>query len=68
MIQSGETARLPCHIEGDTGSHAVTWRDAEGKTVSGVGRYRVEGTDLVISQANWADMGRLECFEIFGFD
>ena len=25
MLQSGDTARLPCHIEGDTGSHSVVW-------------------------------------------
>ena len=58
MLQSGDTARLPCHIEGDTGSHSVVWRDAQGNLVTAEGRYRLEGTDLVISQASWADMGR----------
>lgn len=58
MLQSGDTARLPCHIEGDAGSHSVVWRDAQGRQVTTEGRYRREGTDLVIRQATWADMGR----------
>ena len=58
MLQSGDTARLPCHLEGDTGTHTVVWRDAQGRPVTAEGRYRMEGTDLVISKASWADMGR----------
>ena len=67
MLQSGDTARLPCHIEGDTGSHSVVWRDAQGSLVTADGRYRLEGTDLVISQASWADMGRFTCTAQNGF-
>ena len=60
--------RLPCHVEGDTGGHSVIWRDAEGdKIEGGNGRYRVEGSDLVISAANWADMGRFTCTANNGF-
>ena len=45
-------------MEGDNGSHSIIWRDAEGAEVGSGGRYSVEGTDLVINSANWADMGR----------
>ena len=54
-------------MEGDSGSHSVVWRDAEGEHVTGSGRYRVEGNDLIISQANWADMGRFTCTAQNGF-
>ena len=67
MLQSGDTARLPCHIEGDQGSHSVVWRDAQGSLVTAEGRYRLDGTDLVISQASWADMGRFTCTAQNGF-
>ena len=58
MRMTNSVVRLPCHIEGDSGSHSVIWRDAEGGKVGSSGRYSVEGTDLVINNANWADMGR----------
>ena len=40
------------------GKKSVVWRDAEGKKVTTEGRYRLEGTDLVIERAGWSDMGR----------
>ena len=36
----------------------MVWRDALGEVTKGEGRYKMRGTDLEISQANWADMGR----------
>jgi hypothetical protein len=36
----------------------VIWRDVSGNEVKNEGRYRIEGTDLIIKKANWADMGR----------
>ena len=67
MLQSGDTARLPCHIEGDQASHSVVWRDAQGNLVTAGGRYSLEGTDLIISQAAWTDMGRFTCTAQNGF-
>ena len=69
MIQSGETARLVCNVEvvqiprsfsfktqfqGNEGKKSVIWRDAAGNLVKNEGRYKMYGTDLLISQANWA--------------
>ena len=31
------------------------------------GRYKTDGTDLVITGANWADMGRFTCTAQNGF-
>jgi len=67
MIQSGDTAKLPCHVEGDSGGHSVIWRDADGSPISASGRYRLDGTDLVINDASWADMGRFTCTAQNGF-
>ena len=36
----------------------MIWRDAAGTIVQNEGRYKLEGTNLVITGANWADMGR----------
>jgi len=67
MIQSGETARLVCNLEGDGSKKSVIWRDAAGNVVKNEGRYKMDGTDLLISQANWADMGRFTCTAQNGF-
>ena len=37
---------------------SVIWRDATGNVVKNEGRYKTVGTDLVITGANWVDMGR----------
>jgi|ERR1711874_27470 len=66
MIQSGETARLACSLEGG-GKKSVVWRDAAGNIVRSEGRYKTDGTDLVITGANWADMGRFTCTAQNGF-
>ena len=44
----------------------MIWRDAAGRKVESEGRYRVEGTDLVIRKADWADMGRYS-YLLFSF-
>eukprot|EP00092_Neocalanus_flemingeri_P003280 GFUD01003511.1.p1 GENE.GFUD01003511.1~~GFUD01003511.1.p1 ORF type:complete len:233 (+),score=60.77 GFUD01003511.1:27-725(+) len=67
MIQSGETARLVCNLEDDGGKKSVIWRDAAGSVIKHEGRYKMDGTDLLISQANWADMGRFTCTAQNGF-
>ena len=35
--------------------------------VKNEGRYKTDGTDLVITGANWADMGRFTCTAQNGF-
>ena len=40
------------------GKKSVIWRDAGGNVVKNEGRYKIEGTSLLITGANWADMGR----------
>ena len=40
------------------GKKSVIWRDAAGNEVKSEGRYKIDGTDLIIKKANWADMGR----------
>jgi len=66
MIQSGDTARLACNLEGGS-TKSVIWRDAAGTVVQNEGRYKIEGTNLVITGANWADMGRFTCTAQNGF-
>ena len=66
MIQSGDTARQACNLEG-AGKKVVTWRNASGNEVKNEGRYKTDGTDLVITGANWADMGRFTCTAQNGF-
>jgi len=67
MMESGETARLSCNVQDTTERVSVVWRDANGDPVKTEGRYKVEGTDLVISEASWADMGRFTCTVQNGF-
>ena len=45
----------------------VIWRDAAGNEVKNEGRYKTDGTDLVITGAIWADMGRydIDIYNIF---
>ena len=66
MLQSGQSARLACQLKPGTGG-SVVWRDAAGKRILSEGRYRLHGTDLVISKASWADMGRFTCTAQNGF-
>ena len=42
-------------------------RSLQGAAPAADGRVRLEGTDLVISQASWADMGRFTCTAQNGF-
>jgi len=67
MMQSGDTARLKCNIQDSTEKFSVIWRNAAGEEVKSEGRYKMDGTDLVISQASWADMGRFTCTAQNGF-
>merc|ERR1712127_328012 len=67
MMQSGETARLACNVQDTSEKHSVVWRNAAGEVVTEEGRYKIVGTDLVIDQASWADMGRFTCSVQNGF-
>eukprot|EP00092_Neocalanus_flemingeri_P014190 GFUD01015310.1.p1 GENE.GFUD01015310.1~~GFUD01015310.1.p1 ORF type:complete len:221 (+),score=68.61 GFUD01015310.1:50-664(+) len=67
MIQSGETARLVCNVENDGEKKTIVWRDAAGNILKNEGRYKLKGTDLFISKANFADMGRFTCTVQNGF-
>ena len=40
----------------------VIWRDAAGHKVKNEGRYKTDGTDLVITGANWEGMGRYDIY------
>merc|ERR1711962_1973906 len=59
--------QLSCNVQDTTERVSVVWRDANGDPVKTEGRYKVEGTDLVISEASWADMGRFTCTVQNGF-
>jgi len=67
MIQSGETAKLVCDIGDVEDKTSVVWRNAGGEVIQTEGRYKMAGTDLIISQANWSDMGRFTCTAQNGF-
>ena len=67
MIQSGDTARLACNLEGG-GKKTVIWRDAAGTVVKNEGRYKLDGTSLLITGANWADMGRYLLASLLDFE
>jgi len=67
MMQSGDTAKLSCNLQDTSEKHSVVWRDAAGDQVEEGGRYKMVGTDLEISQASWADMGRFTCTAQNGF-
>jgi len=67
MVNSGETARLSCNVQDSAEKHSVIWRNAAGEEVEEEGRFKLQGTDLLISQASWADMGRFTCTAQNGF-
>jgi len=67
MVNSGETARLSCSVQDSAEKHSVIWRNAAGEEVEEEGRFKLQGTDLLISQASWADMGRFTCTAQNGF-
>jgi len=67
MIQSGESVRLACNVQGVAGKVSVVWRDGMGKQVKESQDTKIKGTDLVISGVSWAHMGRFTCTAHNGF-
>jgi hypothetical protein len=54
-------------VQDSAEKHSVIWRNAAGEEVEEEGRFKLQGTDLLISQASWADMGRFTCTAQNGF-
>jgi hypothetical protein len=53
--------------QNDGEKNSIVWRDAAGNILKNEGRYQLKGTDLFISKANWADMGRFTRTAMNGF-